>query len=403
MFSRIDRSPVAEWFRTIDGMLLAAILVLLSIGLIASRSASPAVAARLGLDPMHFANKHLLFFFCGVGILFLISFLEPRYIRRICIFVLALALALMAVTLLLGTEVKGARRWIELFGFSVQPSEFVKPAFIVFAAVCLGESSRVPGVPARGFAILFFIVILALLAAQPDFGQVFLVASVFGLLFFVSGLAWPVIISLIGAAIAGGALVYRWQPHVSARIDRYLNPRSGDNYQVERAVESVLSGGWWGRGPGEGTVKRVLPDSHTDFIFAVIAEEFGIAVCLALTGLFLFVVIRGFWLAWNRKDSFVRLATFGLVSLFGLQSVINIGVNLGLLPAKGMTLPFISYGGSSLVSMSFALGMVLALTRQRPEAVPLHSMFPGTAGRARGGAQAARTCPAGIHSAGGLR
>ena len=274
----------------------------------------------------------------------------------------------MMATLLIGVEVKGARRWIDLFGLSLQPSEFMKPAFVVVVAWLFAENARRPEIPGNIFALILLAIVAALLVAEPDFGQTMLVTIAWGALFFMAGVSWFWIAALGRCrASAARSPPIMTLPHVAARIDRFISPQSGDTFQIDKALDSILRGGWFGQGPGEGMVKRVLPDAHTDFIFAVAAEEFGIIACIVLVSVFALVVFRGLSGSSRQEDRFVRLAGAGLVVLFGVQSVINMSVNLNMIPAKGMTLPFISYGGSSMIAIAFGMGMLLALTRRRPE------------------------------------
>jgi cell division protein FtsW len=368
MVSRADRSPFAEWLWTVDRYLFAGFVILMIGGIVLSFAASPAVAERLGIDSYHFIKRQALFLTPALALMLGVSALSPRMVRRVALVVFVASLALMVATLFVGMEAKGARRWVIILGFSIQPSEFLKPALIVLVAFLLSEGGRRPEVPGALFSILLFVMSAALLVAQPDFGQTMLLMLVFAALFFLNGLPWVAIVP-IGALGAGGILAaYMTLPHVQSRVDRFLDPSSGDTFNVDRAIEAFVSGSWLGRGPGEGTIKRVLPESHTDFIFAVAAEEFGILVCLILVLVFTFVVLRGLGHAARDTDPFGRLATAGLMVLFGIQSCINMAVNLNLMPAKGMTLPFISYGGSSLLATALSMGFVLALTRRRPQA-----------------------------------
>ena len=274
-------------------------------------------------------------------------------------------MALIVAALLFGHEVKGSRRWI----FGVQPSEFLKPAFVVMAAWAFAEGAKRRDLPGTivAMAILPFTIVPLIL--QPDFGQTMLICIIWGALFFMAGLHNFWLIGLGGAAVSGAALAYKFAPHVRARVLKFIEPTTGaagDGFQVSTALESFVSGGWLGKGPGEGTVKRILPDSHTDFSFAVMGEEFGVIACLVLAAIFCFIVVRGLNAAARNRDPFCRLAAAGLVMLFGFQSLINMAVNLQLMPAKGMTLPFISYGGSSLISLALGAGFLIAVTRKRP-------------------------------------
>lgn len=368
MVSRADRSVLSEWWWTVDKPLLAGLIVLLVGGVVLSLAGSPPVAERLDLDSFHFVKRHLLFFIPTVLILLGISLLTPRQVRRVSLIMLVVMIVLLIATLFVGEEIKGARRWINLGSFGLQPSEFIKPAFIVVCAWLFSENAQRPDIPGNLFAILLLAILVALLVAQPDFGQTILVTLSWGALFFMAGLPWIWVAAISAVAVGGIFFAYSALPHVGERIDRFLDPSSGDNYQIETALESFQRGGWLGQGPGEGLVKRVLPDSHTDFIFAVAAEEFGIVICLTLVLVFGFVVLRGLSHSLGSEDRFSRLAASGLIVTFGIQSVINMAVNLNLMPAKGMTLPFISYGGSSMMAIAFGMGMVLALTRNRPRA-----------------------------------
>ena len=366
MVSRVERTPFAAWWWTVDRLMLAALLGLMLGGIILSLAASPPVAARIGLEPFYFVNRHILFLVPAIGVLLVTSFLSPRAIRRIALVVFVVSLVLVALTLVYGAEVKGARRWIVILGVNIQPSEFLKPAFVMLIAWLFGESAKRPEMPANTMALGLLLITVTALVLQPDFGQTMLLSLVWCALFFLAGMRIIWVVGLGGFAAVGLAAAYVTIPHVAKRIQRFIDPASGDTFNIDQAVESFLRGGWFGRGPGEGTVKRILPESHTDFIFAVAAEEFGIVLCLALLALFTFIVLRGLRHAARNDDPFRRFAVAGLSILFGLQSAINMAVNVHLMPAKGMTLPFISYGGSSMISLAWGMGMLLALSRERP-------------------------------------
>ena len=366
MLSREQRNPLSEWWWTVDRLQLGAIFALILSGIILSLAASPPVATRIGLDPFHFFNRHVLFLLPSFMVLIGVSFLSPRQIRRSALIVFAISVLLIVATLLVGPEVKGARRWITLIGVNIQASESAKPAFVVLAAWLFAESARRPEMPATSIALILLLTLVSLLVMEPDFGQTMLILMVWGALFFIAGMRMFWVMGLAGAAMAGLFGAYLLVPHVAGRIKRFMNPASGDTFQIDTAMEAFYNGGWFGLGPGEGVAKRSLPDSHTDFVFAVAAEEFGIILCLALLALFAFIVIRVLSRAYATEDIFARFAASGLAILFGVQASINMSVNLQLIPAKGMTLPFISYGGSSMVSLAYGVGMMLALTRQRP-------------------------------------
>ncbi|MCX2721881.1 putative lipid II flippase FtsW [Roseibium salinum] len=367
MVSRADRSRFAEWLWTVDHYLLACFVMLMVGGVVLSFAASPPVAERIGVETFFFVKRQALFLIPALGVMLAGSLMPPRMVRRAALIVFVVSLVLLVATLFIGMEAKGARRWIYFAGFSLQPSEFLKPAFVVLIAFLLSESGRRREVPGVLFAFVLFAICAALLIAQPDFGQTMLLGLVWAGLFFLNGISWLIVVALGLIGVIGLFAAYALLPHVTTRVDRFLDPGSGDTYQIDTAIDSFLAGGWFGRGPGEGTVKRILPDSHTDFIFAVVGEEFGVIACLLLVSVFAFIVIRGLRHASRDQDAFSRLATAGLVVLFGLQATINLAVNLHLMPSKGMTLPFISYGGSSLLSSAMTAGAILALTRRRPQ------------------------------------
>lgn len=366
MVSRADRGPLADWFWTIDRFFLVAFVLLMGIGFMLSFAASPAVAERIGLPSFHFVERHALFILPSLAVMIGLSFLTPRQVRRTAIILLVISLAMMVLALFFGVEVKGSRRWIGVGTFSIQPSEFMKPAFVVVCAWLFAEHARQPEIPGNLFAIILFGIVAALLVAQPDLGQTILTSVVWGGMFFMAGMPWLWIFLLGGVGTGGIVAAYYMLPHVTARFDKFLTGE-GDRFQIETAHEAILQGGWFGQGPGEGVVKRILPDSHTDFIFSVAAEEFGIIFCMALVAIFAFVVLRGLNHAFKEGNDFNRFAVAGLVLQIGMQSLINIGVNLELMPAKGMTLPLISYGGSSMIAICITAGFILALTRHRPE------------------------------------
>ncbi|MGI9403783.1 MAG: FtsW/RodA/SpoVE family cell cycle protein [Hyphomicrobium sp.] len=365
--SRADRSRVADWWFTVDHVLLSAILAIVAAGLVFSLAASPAVAIKKGLPTYHFVERHMVFSAAGVVIMLAVSLFSPLAVRRFALALFAAAIAGMIAVHFFGPEIQGARRWLSLFGHSLQPSEFAKPAFVILSAWLFAESQRRNDMPTIPLAIFLVVLMAGLLLAEPDVGQMLLIIMVWGALYYLSGqpLLGALIVGVCGAL--GSVLAYTTFDHVRLRFDRFIWPTPGDNSQVDRAIQSFSEGGFLGRGPGEGTIKTVLPDAHTDFIFAVVAEEYGVVACLVLLGLFAFVVMRALRAAVREPDRATRLSIQGLALLFGLQALINMGVNVGLLPAKGITLPFISAGGSSMIAVSITLGMLLALTRHRPD------------------------------------
>jgi cell division protein FtsW len=370
-FARIDQSPVARWWWTVDRWSLAALGMLIGFGVVMSLAASPPVAERIGYDGLHFVRRHLAMLPLAVGVMFVVSLQPPRTIRRIAVIGFAISLALLALTFVVGVEIKGARRWINLPGLSLQPSEFVKPTFAVVAAWLFSEQKLRPRFPGNLICAALFLAVVAMLIKQPDIGMAAVVAVVWFSQFFMAGLRLYWVVAGAIAGIAGLVGTYMYLPHVRVRVDHFLDPSTGDSYQVNRSIEAFTNGGLWGRGPGEGTIKDVLPDAHADFVFAVAGEEFGVVVCLAIVGLFAFIVLRGFSRMSQEGSLFVLLAATGLLVQFGLQAAINMASSLHLIPTKGMTLPFLSYGGSSMLALGLGMGMMLALTRRRLGGSPL--------------------------------
>ena len=384
MVDRMDRSGFAQWWWSIDRALLGAFLILIVVGLVLSFAASPTVAERIGADTFYFIKHHAFYVIPATGILIGASWMSPRDVRRAAMVLLAIGLVMLVATLFIGQEVKGSKRWLSFAGLSIQPSEVVKPAFIIVASWLFAERLKRPEMPGNLMAMLLLAVVVGLLLAQPDVGQTLLTVVSWGAIFFVAGLQMFWILGL-GVGGAGAVfMAYKMFPHVHARVDRFFaKPDTGpskfssDNFQVQTALDSFTNGSWLGRGPGEGTVKKILPDSHTDFVMAVLGEEYGILVCILLVTLFAFIVGRSMWFAFKEEEPFIRLAVVGLATEFGVQSAINMAVNLHLMPAKGMTLPFISYGGSSMLSLAFGMGCLLALTRRRPQATRMVSSMHG--------------------------
>ena len=364
-FARSDTSLLGRWWWTVDRWTLVALLLLMGVGAILVLAASPAVAERLDMPTFSLAKRQLVVLPAALALMLSVSLCSPRQVRRLAVLGSVACFLGLIATLFVGNEIKGAVRWISIAGFSIQPSEFMKPCFAVLVAALFAAGKAREDFPGAWVALATFVAIAGLLVLQPDVGQTFMIAAIFGAEFFLAGL--PMVL-VFGAAVLGiGALVgaYFLLPHVTERIDAFLNPEVGDHYQVERSIEAFMNGGLLGTGPGEGTIKQVLPDAHSDFIFAVAGEEFGVLVCLAIVLLFAFVVLRGFAKLLNETSLFVLLAAAGLLTQFGLQALINMASSLRLMPTKGMTLPFISYGGSSLLALALGMGMLLALTRRR--------------------------------------
>ncbi|GAB5469156.1 MAG: putative peptidoglycan glycosyltransferase FtsW [Rhodospirillales bacterium] len=367
--ARSDQSLFARWWWTVDRWQMIAIVALMGFGLILMLAASPSAAGRIGIaDPFLLARRQLMYVPLAALIVLGISFCTPRQARRVAILGLMGSLLLILATLLVGTEIKGASRWLDLPGFSLQPSEFAKPCFAVTAGWFLASWRMQGSLPALFAASALWMLLVGLLLLQPDVGQALLVTGIFGMQLFLAGLPLVLVAGAVLAVIGFLVAAYFLFSHVSERINGFLGAEGGDRYQLEQSLSAFTNGGLWGRGPGEGQVKDTLPDVHSDFIFAVAGEEFGVAVCLAVVALFTFVVLRGLTKALSDQSLFVLLGAAGLATQVGLQSLINMASSLGLIPTKGMTLPFISYGGSSYLALAVTMGLLLALTRRRPSA-----------------------------------
>jgi cell division protein FtsW len=368
--SRADNSILGRWWWTVDRWTLGAIGVLIGFGYIMMLAASPAVAERIGSSRDIFLLKQVFFLAAAGAVVVAVSLLSPRSIRRMAIIGCIIALALTVATMFVGVEIKGARRWIALPGLSVQPSEFLKPCFAVVAAWLISEGRRTPRFPGKLLAIGVFLAIALLLKSQPDVGMLAVISAVFFAQLYIAGLNLFLVAILVIGAGFGGVGAYMFFPHVQRRVEAFLHPGNGigTDYQPRTALEAFGNGGLLGRGPGEGHVKDVLPDAHADFVFAVAGEEFGMIVCLIIIAVFGFIVLRGLLRLLKEQDLFVVLSCTGLVTGFGLQAFINMASSLQLIPTKGMTLPLVSYGGSSALAVALGMGMLLALTRRRHHA-----------------------------------
>ena len=377
-FSRNDQSAIAKWFWTVDRGLLAAALTLMALGVALSFASSPAAinADQSITDPFHYSWRMLVWASMGLVIMLLTSLLSPRGVRRIAVLALLGAILVMMALPFIGNEVKGAARWINLGPFSLQPSEFAKPGLIVFAAWMFSEAQKGQGVPGVSIAFGFWALTVGLLLIQPDIGQTLLVTTTFMAVFFMAGVPLKWVAVLAAAGMAGLVSLYFAFGHMRDRLSRFLSPETTDTHQIDRASEAIRAGGLVGRGVGEGVMKRHVPDLHTDFIYSVGAEEFGLVLSLTMIGLYAFIVVRGMKRAMKLNDSYEQTAAAGLFMLIGLQACINIAVNLNLIPTKGMTLPFISYGGSSMLAMGLTMGLALALTRRRPGAYEPGATLP---------------------------
>jgi cell division protein FtsW len=365
VLSRADTSLLGRWWWTVDRWTLVAVATLIGFGYILMLAASPAVAERIHVGRDMFIFKQVFFLAVAGLIVVAVSLLSPKGVRRVALAGCAIALILTALTLVAGVEIKGARRWIALPGLSLQPSEFLKPCFAVVAAWLIAEGQRARRFPGMILAFGVFGVIALLLKSQPDMGMLAVVTGVFFIQLFVAGMNLAFLgVGLGGIGVAAVA-AYTFFDHVRSRVTRFLNPEAGDNFQVNRALEAFGNGGLLGRGPGEGWVRDTIPDAHADFVFAVAGEEFGLVICLVILGVFAFIVLRALLRLLAEGELFVVLASTGLAAGFGLQAFVNMASTLRLIPTKGMTLPFISYGGSSAIAVALGIGMLLALTRRR--------------------------------------
>jgi cell division protein FtsW len=369
------------WWWTTDHWLLGATAALIALGVLLQFGTSPAAAQRMGINaPFHFAIRQCVFGAAATAVLLAVSMLSPRGVRRAAFFIYLSAIAVMVALPFIGHQTKGATRWLEISGFTLQPSEFMKPALIVLVAWMFAEGQKGQGVPGVSIAFGLYVLAVGLLLLEPDVGQTVLITIAFGAAFWMAGVPMSWIMVLGGLAVAGLSSTYFLFDHVASRVDRFFSPEGADTHQVDRAAEAIAAGGLFGRGPGEGIMKRHVPDMHTDFAYSAAAEEYGLWLSLIIVTLFVILVVRGLYKAMKLSEPFEQVAAAGLFVLVGMQAFINVAVNLHLIPTKGMTLPFISYGGSSMLATGLTLGMALALTRRRPGA------YASTEGLARAGA-----------------
>lgn len=368
LFSRTDTSFLGRWWWTVDRGILAGIAVLTVFGLVLVATASPPVAQHLRLSDFHFLWRHLIWLVPSLALLIGTSMLNPRWIWRLGSVMMVASLVMLLAVLITGMEIKGAQRWLHIFGFSVQPAEFAKPAFAIVAAWLMAQQKERRDFPGHMATGGLYILTISLLLLQPDMGMTIVITAIWAAQILLAGFPFRLLLALMGAALGGLVLSYFTLPHVQSRIDRFLDPQSGDTFQIEKSLEAFQSGGLIGAGPGQGIVKLNLPDAHADFIFAVAGEEMGLLFVLAIIAVFGFIVLRGFNRLMESDDMFSILAVGGLLTMFGLQALVHMGSAMSVLPTKGMTLPFISYGGSSMLALSIAMGVILALTRRRRSA-----------------------------------
>ncbi|MDQ2065023.1 putative peptidoglycan glycosyltransferase FtsW [Xinfangfangia sp. CPCC 101601] len=364
--------PVTEpvlprWWRTIDKWTLTSIFVLFGLGLLLGLAASVPLASRNGLEPFYYVQKQAMFGCMGLAVMISVSMMSPGNVRRLGVLGFVCAMILVMALPFVGEDHgKGAVRWLSIGGFSLQPSEFLKPGFVVVSAWLMAASQQVGGPPGKLLSFGLLCIVVGFLAMQPDFGQSALVLFSWGVIYFVAGAPMILIVGITGLVAGGGVIAYGASEHFARRIDGFLSPDIDPRTQLGYATNAIQEGGFFGVGVGEGQVKWSLPDAHTDFIIAVAAEEYGLILVLIILALFGLIVVRSLARLMSEQDTFTRLAGSGLACLFGVQAMINMGVAVRLLPAKGMTLPFISYGGSSLIAAGLTVGALLAMTRTRP-------------------------------------
>lgn len=368
MPERVSEPVFPKWWRTIDKWSLTAVLVLFGIGILLGLAASVPLATRNNLDPFHYVERQIVFGVVALAAMLGVSMLPPEAVRRLGILGFGVSLVALMFLPFLGTDFgKGAIRWYSLGFASFQPSEFLKPGFIIVTAWLMASAQEIGGPPGRIISFALAIVVVILLAIQPDFGQSMLVVFGWCVVYFVAGASMTVIVTILGLVGGVGFLLYGMSEHLARRIDGFLAADVDPRSQLGYATNAIQEGGFFGVGVGEGQVKWTLPDAHTDFIIAVAAEEYGLILVLLILGLYGMVVVRSMFRLMKERDPFVRLAGAGLACIFGVQAMINMGVAVRLLPAKGMTLPFVSYGGSSVIAAGITVGMLLALTRSRPQ------------------------------------
>lgn len=362
--SRQSHNAIVKWLWTVDKVTLFVSMALLVIGIILDVTASPAVARKLNLDDFALVRKQMQFAVLALSIIFCLSLFSLKTIRRISIVGFGVLMLLLILTIFFGFETKGARRWLHVLGFSLQASELMKPIFIVLTAWLLDCGKKYDYFPGVRLAILAYLLILGVLLCQPDIGMSALITAVFGLQLFLAGMPWII----VGAGVIGSVMslfiLYFTYPHFRARVDQFLYGSDETSFQINRAMAAFQNGNLVGKGPGEGTVKLTIPDAHTDFVFAVAGEEYGVWLCLVIILLFSIIVIRTLKLSMKESNLFVMYAEVGLAASLGLQAFVNMASSLHIIPTKGMTLPFISYGGSSLLGTAIEVGMLLAITRK---------------------------------------
>ena len=364
-FSRTSNNVFSRWWWSIDRIMLFAFLFLMAFGVVLAFAATPMVANRIGIEKFYFLNRHIVYIVLSLGVIFITSSLNIARLKKASLILFILSIVCIVLTLFFGVEIKGARRWISIFGFSIQPSEFTKPALVIIVAWMLAEEQKKPEFRGQFIAFVFILIFSLLLIFQPDIGMLFVTLVIWGVQLFLNGLPLNFIVLSCVAAIVGFIFAYMFLPHFTTRVDRFLDPAIGDQYQINRSLEAFSSGGLFGVGPGEGIIKKHIPDAHADFVFAVLGEEFGFFVCAFVVLVIAFIVVYGILKTFKQNNLFKVLSSIGLISQFGLQSIINIASALHMMPTKGMTLPFMSYGGSSMIAISISAGFILSLGKRK--------------------------------------
>ena len=379
--ARVGEPILPKWWRTVDRWSMACVFALFGVGLLLGLAASPPLAAKNGLDPFHYVSKQAFFGCIAMSVMVCISMMSTQMVRRLAIMVFAVTFVALILLPVFGTDFgKGATRWYSLGFASVQPSEFLKPVFIVLSAWLIAASQEINGPPGKTASFVLMAIVVGFLAMQPDFGQACLILFGWAVVYFVAGAPLFLLIGMAGVVIVAGVSAYNMSDHFARRIDGFLSAEVDPTTQLGYATNAIREGGFFGVGVGEGSVKWSLPDAHTDFIIAVAAEEYGLVMVIAIISLYAIFTMRSLHRLTRERDPFIRLAGTGLAAMFAMQAIINMGVAVRLLPAKGMTLPFVSNGGSSLIAGGIALGMLLAFTRSRPQGDMRDIMIQGGRG-----------------------
>ncbi len=362
---RGQNSIIGNWWWTVDKVTVFLVFTLIALGFVFITSASPPVAERIGLDSFFFVKKHIIYASLSIIVIFIVSLLNKQQIKNFSLVGLLLTSLLLIAVLFAGEEIKGSRRWINLLSFSLQPSEFAKPFIAVVNGLILSKYANYKDIKSFKFSFALYAVISSLVILQPDIGMMITITAICGAQIFLAGIPMFFAFLVLILFIFGLIGAYMFFPHVAKRIDGFLNPELTDNFQVNRSILALSKGGIFGKGPGEGVIKNTIPDSHADFIFAVIGEELGLIFCIFVIFIFATIVIRGYVKIIRENDLFTIYSLAGLLMQIALQSIVNIGVSIKLMPAKGMTLPFLSYGGSSMIAISITVGIILSLTRKK--------------------------------------